>query len=158
MGRLTGFNAAEIEPYTNFDAIPAGRYPAIIADGEYKKTKAGDGEYLQLTFHIIGDKFGGRLLWVRLNLQNPNADAVKIASSELSGICRAVGKLTPDDPSDLFNIPLQIDVKIEKAKDGEEPRNKITAYHPAEGANHSTAKVTETIMQASENLKPAWAK
>ncbi len=157
-GNLSGFDANTVEPQTGFEPIPVGRYPAIITESAMKPTKSGEGEYLQLTFEIIGEKFAGRLLWTRLNLKNKSAEAVKIAQAELSAICRAVGVMTPKDSSELQNIPLQIDVKMDKPGENGEARNKIGGYHPATGAAHSSAKVAETIAQASENLKPAWAK
>lgn len=164
MGNLEGFDASTVEPQKGFTPIEPGRYPAIIKDSAFKPTKDGTGEYLQLTFEIIGEKHNGRLLWARLNLKNKSDEAVRIAQAELSAICRAVGVLRPSDSSQLQNIPLQIDVKFEKHKEGEEPRNKIAGYHPAQGAAHSAPEVAKGIMQqttaastASSNA-PAWLK
>jgi hypothetical protein len=78
------FNAAEVEPQQSFDALPPGRYEAIISESEMKDTKAGTGQYLQLTFTVVGGQHEGRKLWSRLNLVNPNATAVSIAERELS--------------------------------------------------------------------------
>ena len=92
---LIHFNANNVQPTSSFDPIPAGKYLAIITDSEMRTTKAGTGEYLELTFQILEDEHKGRLVWSRLNLQNPNPLAVEIAQGELSAICRAV-----DDPND----------------------------------------------------------
>ena len=56
-------------------------------------------------------EFKGRNLWARLNLDNPNEIAVKIARAELSALCRAVGVLEPKDSVELHNLPLVISVK-----------------------------------------------
>ena len=91
------FNANEVEPSVGFDAIPAGKYQAVIVDSDMKPNKAGTGEYLQLEFEIIDGEYKGRKVWERLNLANPNAQAVAIARGRLSAICRAVGVMTPRD-------------------------------------------------------------
>ena len=83
MANLQGFDANEVEPANDLEPIPVGKYVAVITDSEMKPTKSGAGSYLQLTFQIIEGEHSGRLLWVRLNLDNPNATAVEIARREL---------------------------------------------------------------------------
>ncbi len=79
MADLGNFNANDVEPTTDFEPIPAGKYLAVITDSEMKRTKAGTGHYLQLAFQIIEGPYKNRFLWARLNLDNPNATAVQIA-------------------------------------------------------------------------------
>ena len=73
------FNASDVEPNLGFEAIPAGKYTAVITDSEMRETKTGNGQYLWLEFEIIGGDHKGRKLWSRLNLVNPNPDAVRMA-------------------------------------------------------------------------------
>ncbi len=70
MANLNNFNANNVEPQTEFDAIPAGKYLAVITSSEMKPTKSGNGAYLELTFDVIEGEFKGRKLWARLNLDN----------------------------------------------------------------------------------------
>jgi hypothetical protein len=125
---LDGFNASEVEPTSNFEPLPAGKYLAVISDSEMKSTKSGSGSYLQLTFTVIEGEHKNRVLWARLNLNNPNATAVKIARSELSAVCRATGVLTPRDSAELHNIPLLITVKCKKRTDTGEIENEVRGY------------------------------
>ena len=81
MANLNGFDASQVEPTASFDPIPAGKYLAAITESEMKPTKKGSGSFLQLTFTVLDGEYKGRLLWCRLNLNNPNATAVKIARS-----------------------------------------------------------------------------
>jgi hypothetical protein len=127
MANLQGFDANTVEPKTEFDAIPAGKYLAVIIGSEMKATKSANGQFLELTFDIIDGEFKGRKVWARLNLENPNAVAVKIARSELSSICRAVGVLQPKDSCEIHNLPLVITVKQKTDNDGE-IRNEIKGY------------------------------
>ena len=128
MANLNGFNASEVEPTSNFDPLPAGKYMAAVTDSEMKPTKNGSGNYLQLTFTIIEGQYKNSVLWARLNLANPNATAVKIARSELSAICHAVGVMQPRDSVELHNLPLVITVKLKKREDTGELTNEIKGY------------------------------
>jgi hypothetical protein len=134
MASLSGFNAAEVEPSKGFDPIPAGKYPAMIVNSEMKPTQAGTGEYLKLEFEVLDGEFKGRKLFVNLNLENPNEQAVQIARAELSAICRAVNVLTPKDSVELHNLPLTIKVGIEKRKDTNELQNRVKGYEGKDAA------------------------
>ena len=116
---LLNFNASEVAPSIGFTPIPAGRYVAVINDSGMRPTKSGNGQYLQLEFEIIEGEHAGRRLWDRLNLENTNPEAVRIARADLSAICHAVNVLTPQDSVELHNIPLVIVVKCKKDQDDE---------------------------------------
>ncbi|MFW5690785.1 MAG: DUF669 domain-containing protein [Planctomycetota bacterium] len=130
MANLTGFNAHEVEPTTPFEPIPAGRYLAAVTASEMKPVKSGSGSYLELTFTVLEGEYKNRVLWARLNLNNPNPTAVKIARSELSALCRAVGVMQPKDSVELHNIPLLITVKVKKRSDNDELTNEIKKFEP----------------------------
>lgn len=128
MANLSGFDANRVEPSTDFDPLPAGKYLAVITESEMKPTKAGTGSYLQLTFEIIDGPHKARRVWARLNLVNGNESTVKIARAELSAVCRAVGVLAPADSVELHNLPLVITVKCKKRTDTDEITNEIKGY------------------------------
>jgi len=128
MADLRGFDANNVEPAGDFEPIPAGKYLAVITDSEMKPTKAGTGSYLQLTFQVIDGEYRNRLLWARLNLDNPNDTARKIAQGELSAICRAVGVMSPTDSVELHNLPLVIHVRCKKRTDTGEIVNEVKGY------------------------------
>jgi len=132
MADLRGFDANTVEPAGDFEPIPAGKYVAVITESEMKPTKAGTGNYLQLTFQVIEGPFQNRLLWARLNLDNPNETARKIAQGELSAICRAVNVLAPNDSVELHNLPLVINVRCKKRADTGEIVNEVKGYSKKE--------------------------
>jgi len=126
MADLHGFDANQVEPTP--DPVPAGKYLAVITQSEMKANKAGTGQYLALTFQVLEGEHTNRVLWTRLNLANPSAQAVQIARAELSAICRAVGVLAPKDSVDLHNLPLVITVRCKKREDTGEIVNEIKGY------------------------------
>ena len=131
------FNPASVEPQQNFSALPAGRYCAEITDSEMKATKAGTGEYLQLTFTLTDNESGdGRKVWTCLNLSNPNKTAEGIAQRELSAICHCLGfgDRNISESEELHNIPLYIDVIQERNPVTESIANRIKGYAPLEKA------------------------
>ncbi len=142
MASLNGFDATQVDPSASFDPIPAGKYLAAITESEMKPTKNGNGSYLQLTFTIVEGDYQGRVLWARLNLNNPNATAVKIAKSELSAICHAVGVMQPRDSAEIHNLPLLINVKVKKRADNDELTNEIKGYEPTPGSAPGTTAAT----------------
>ena len=144
MANLTGFDANQVEPTVDFEAIPAGKYLAMITDSEMKPTKSGAGSYLQLTFEVLEGPYRGRILWARLNLENPNATTVQSARAELSSICRAVGIMTPSDSVELHNLPLMITVKVKRREDSGDTVNEIRGYSRKEATKAQPAQATST--------------
>ena len=134
MANLNNFDANTVDPATTFDPIPAGKYVASITESEMKPTKNGNGHYLQLTFTVLDGQYKGRKVWARLNLDNPNSQAVQIARGELSAICRAVGVMQPRDSVELHNLPLCIKVTCKKREDTEEVGNEVRGYQKKEAA------------------------
>lgn len=155
MANLAGFNADNVEPNTPREAIPAGKYEAVIVDSEMKTTKAGTGQYLEMIFEVISGEYVSRRVYARLNLHNPNQTAVNIAQAELSAICRAVNVRTPSDSSDLHNIPLMITVKCKKRNDSDDMTNEISGYEAKAGS--VKAAVTTPPAGASTGSPPAKA-
>jgi len=142
VANLTGFDAHQVEPTSDFEAIPAGKYVAMITDSELKPTKSGSGNYLQLFFEIIEGPYRGRILWARLTLETPNPTTVQIARSELSSICRAVGVMTPSDSLELHNLPLLITVKCRKRNETGEMTNEIKGYAKKEATKSQSQQAT----------------
>lgn len=128
MADLRGFDANDIEPTSDFEPIPAGKYVAVVTDTEMKPTRAGTGEYLQLTFQVVEGPHKNRLLWARLNLKNPNPTAVQIAKAELSALCRAIGVMAPNDSTELHNLPVIIHVRCKRREDTGELTNEIKGF------------------------------
>lgn len=149
------FNAAEVEPSTGFDLLPAGDYVAVINSSEMKTNKAGTGRFLQLEFEVIEGDFNGRKLWTNLNLENPNQDAVKIARADLSAICRAVNVMVLRDSVELHNIPLIITVAQKKDKNTGDMRNVINKYLAKQGF---APNAQPAYKQPSTPAKAPWSR
>jgi len=150
MANLNGFNANTVEPSTDFEAIPAGKYLAVITESGMKPTKSGSGSYLELVFQIIEGEYRNRRLWARLNLDNPNELTVQIAKGELSAICRAVGVMQPKDSCELHNLPLLITVKCKRRDDTGDVVNEIKGYAKKEAASGQP--------QQEASNTPPWAR
>ncbi|MGD8453624.1 MAG: DUF669 domain-containing protein [Phycisphaerae bacterium] len=152
MADLNGFDARTVDPAVAYDPIPAGKYLAVIVESQFKATKSGAGQYLELTFQVLEGECKGRLLWARLNLDNPNEMTKKIARAELSAICRAVGVMAPKDSIELHNLPLVIKVAHAKRKDTGELTNVIKGYEPKGAA----AATPATAAAATAGGKAPW--
>lgn len=146
MANLNGFDANEVDPNVPFETLPAGDYVVHMVASETKPTKNGKGSYLECVLEVIEGEKKGAKLWDRLNLVNPNPDAVKIAKGTLSAICRAVNVMKPKDSCELHNLPMVASVKVKKREDNGEPTNEIKGYKK---------KVSAVAQQANQgNQKP----
>jgi hypothetical protein len=128
MADLRGFDANQVEPSVPYEAIPAGKYLAMITTSEMKANQAGTGRFLELVFAILEGSYSGRKITGRLNLENPSDIASRLARAELSAICRAVGVMAPNDSVELHNLPLVITVRCRKRKDTGEITNDVSGY------------------------------
>jgi hypothetical protein len=150
MANLNGFDANNVDPASDFEPIPAGKYLVTITNTEMKPTRSGNGHYLELTFQVLDGQYKGRLLWSRLNLDNPNAQAVQIAQGELSAICRAVGVMRPKDSIEMHNLPLLVTVKCKKRQDNGDIVNEIRGYAKKEAG--------EAAPQQEASNTPPWSR
>ena len=75
---------------TQYGDIPEGEYPAVLNQWNWKATKAGTGNYLELEFIIVEHLLMNRKQWERLNLKNPSEKAVNIARELLNKFLKAV--------------------------------------------------------------------
>ncbi|NBC11063.1 MAG: AAA family ATPase, partial [Planctomycetes bacterium] len=105
---------------TRQDLIPAGHYDAKIAASQM--VAAADGNRLDLHFEIVGGAHDGCIVVKGLHLHSRNANTRWRDRRDLSNICRAVGVMTPHDSSELHNIPMLIEVGVDKR------RNTILSY------------------------------
>ena len=116
------------KPMDDFTPIPVGDYKAVITESEIKPTKAGDGQYLSLRVEIIEGEYQGRIIFVILNLWNPNPKAVEIANRELATIVAAVNKPGAQNSEELHNIPMTVKVGIQPGQGEYGPSNRIKNY------------------------------
>ena len=95
----------------------------IITDSCVKGTADQMGSYLELVLEIQSGDHAGETGAYRLNIENANADAVRIALSQLSSICHVVNYLQAFDLTDvscLHNRPFRVVVGLQKGAGGTE--------------------------------------
>ena len=102
------FNTEGIEIMEDFSPLPKGYYKAVIVSSEIKTAQSGKGQYLSLEFEIIEGKYSNRKIFSNLNIRHTNEVAQQIGQRELATICRAVGKNTIQDSSELHMKPMMV--------------------------------------------------
>lgn len=126
------FDATAVEPQGDYTPVPPGEYKVQITSSEMVENSAKTGHMLKLEIEIIEGDQAGRKLYDRLNLDNPNAQAVEIAQRTLSAICHATGKLSVQDSEELHMRPMIAVVKVDPGRtvNGKEygPSNGIKTY------------------------------
>ena len=135
------FDVSTYEPpkRTSFEPLPPGDYNTMITDSQMKATKAGNGEYLELTMQIIDGAHSGRRIWERLNVVNASKVAEEIARSQLNGIKAACNIEKLESSEQLHDIPFVISLDIDRR---EPTRNKVMGYTSVAKAPRQTVAVT----------------
>ncbi len=125
------------------DVIPKGRYTAIVSKAQWKNGRQPGARYVELEITLQGPSHAGRKVWDRLNLENPNPDAVSIARRSAAALCVAVGLGGFADPSELCDKMFEVNIGIEKDKTGQYPdKNRVASYVKPETAVRPAAAVT----------------
>ena len=137
--QLNGFDATKVDPRGTFEPLPADWYEVVITASEEKPTKAQTGSFLELKLEVVDGQYKGRLLFDRLNLNNPNKIAEEIAASTLSAICHAVGVMNPEDSSELHDRPLMVKVVVKPADGAYSASNEVKGYDGVNGKSAGTA-------------------
>lgn len=89
-----------------FRIVPPGEYQVYMESSDFKDTKAGTGKYLECVLVVADGEYEGAKIFVRLNLINPNQQAVDIAKSQLRALCEAiVGQPFVNDSAMLHSRP-----------------------------------------------------
>ena len=130
------FDAVEVAP--SFEPLPAGNYKCVITDREQKSTKAQTGSYLQLKIEVIEGHYTGRVVFDRLNLVNPNATAVEIATRTLKSIGAAL-QVPLHNSEELLDKPLMVKLAVRPASNGYDASNDVKGYASAGAATSATA-------------------
>lgn len=88
--------------------VPLNWYKVVISREEVKETNGDAGKGNQLAFYckVIEGDYTGREQRKGMNLDNPNAQTVRIAQEELAKFSWVVGRPNFQDTQELFNIPL----------------------------------------------------
>jgi hypothetical protein len=161
MANLGGvFDANSVAPREEFTALDPGDYPVAIVASNVEDNAKKDGSFLKLELEVIDGPCKGRKLFDRLNLNNPNAQAVEIAKATLSAICHSVGKLTVSDSNELHNKPMLAVVrKVPMKKQGQVVEgafsNEVATYKPIGGGGQQTSGPLAAGATSSGAASPA---
>lgn len=130
-------NVAEIDPSVGATGVlPVMPKPGglVRCDSvELKPNKEGTGQYLQLNVQVIEEgEHKGRTGAVRLNLQNPSAEAMRIAYAELSAIGHCAGISFIGTENDLVGATWRVATQLQA---GDNPRGytEIIGHYDAQG-------------------------
>ena len=128
MGNLS-FNAKKVQPGGEFEPLPQGEYHLAVLKSEVLQNKSTEGSHVLLTLQVQDGPRRGRLVWDRVNITNPNEEAVRIGHERLSAYCHATGLVKAiKDTSELHGIPFKARVGV-----SEDGRNVVTRVLWKEG-------------------------
>ena len=154
------FNLEELPVSTqnNFEPLPEGWYTATITGADIKTTKAGNGQYINAKYTIIGPTHQGRIVFGMINIKNPNPQAEEIGRQQLGEIMRAIGLTKVSDTDQLIGGGLSIKLKISPANGSYEASNSVTSFKALAGGIPAIPKPSPMATQSpSTDKAPPWA-
>ena len=143
------FDASSV-PIPSYEPIPAGWYAVEIDAAKVQDNNKNTGKLLYLEYVALNEPYAGRRVFQRINLSNPNAQAVEIGQRELAALAMACGVPALRDSAELLQKQIGVKVKI-KTEEGREPDNAVVGYRPLADAAPAAAK------PAAAKPKPAAA-
>jgi hypothetical protein len=156
------FNVEElpVSVQTTFEPLPEGWYTATISGAEIKTTKAGNGQYINVKYSIIGPTHQGRMVFGMINIKNPNPKAEEIGRQQLGDIMRAIGLTKVSDTDQLIGGNLSIKLVITPADGTYEASNNIRGFKAVAGGI-SMPSISKPLPTAAQNAvsdkTPPWA-
>lgn len=120
----------------DFSPIPPGSYEVVCIDHEVKTTKAGNGEYVSLTFEILDGQFAKRRLWFNFNWTNPSLEAMRIGRQQFKQFINAAGLEKVADTEESVDLTCIVEVDIDP-KDA--TRNRIKRFTSRKAAQAQAA-------------------
>ena len=139
---------------SGWDPLPPGDYTACVTGTDLKATKAGNGEYIELTIEIMDGEFSGRKIWERLNVNNPSEQTVQIARSQLNQLATALGQVPLKDTDQLLEIPFTLTLDIDRK---DTTRNRVMGYSSASSAPRKAAKPSRFVVEDFDTIQPSGA-
>ena len=141
-----------------FEPLPEGWYTATITNAEIKTTKAGNGQYINVKYTIIGPTHQGRMVFGMVNIKNPNPKAEEIGRQQLGEIMRAIGLSKVSDTDQLIGGSLSIKLKITPANGDYEASNNVSSFKALAGGIPAMPKPSAMPTQSpSTDRAPPWA-
>ena len=133
-----------------FVDLETGVFEMAVLEAEMRKTKKGDGEYLNVKFQVVGEDCKGAIHFEMFNLRNPSEKAVQIGRAELASLCKAIGISNPKDETDLLDGVCMVTLKMNKK--GEIRAAQYTA------CDGMAEKPENKPVQAKKSAKRPWEK
>ena len=135
-GFQINFDATKVKPSTGaFTVLEAGEYIVHIVSSDEKPAKSTPGAtFVEVVMQVLDGPNKGDRLIDRLNLKNPNQQAVDIAYGTLSAMCYVTGQIQIQNTMQLHGKPFKVDVKkIPRNDKPEQMTNEIARYMDING-------------------------
>lgn len=112
---MADVKTAEVQDFT---PIPKGDYVLKVTETGLKNTKDGTGQYISLTFTVMGPKYQGRKVFAIINLINKSMEAQRIGRQQLKSLITASGAAVEmvNDTDQLIGMTCGARVEIEESE------------------------------------------
>lgn len=151
MGFAYQFDSSQFKAsYGGASGLPTGKgYKGMIVQTGADETQKGDGNFIILTIECLEGPCKGMTQVDRLNVNNPNPVAVRIANENLSAYCHVTGTFRINQNLDeLCGKPFQFDVGPQK---NNPEQTEIKALYDINGNKAGTGPAQQQQQQPPPN-------
>lgn len=99
----TPLYTAQLPQENSYEALPEGKYIAVIKKAELKGNKAKTGQGIQCQYQIIDGQFKGKTFNDWINITNPDQQTVEIGLKRLNTLLSLGGVQVFEDTDQLCN-------------------------------------------------------
>lgn len=99
----TPLYTAQLPQENSYEALPEGKYIAVIKKAELKDNKAKTGQGIQCQYQIIDGQFKGKTFKDWVNITNPDQQTVEIGLKRLNTLLSLGGLQVFEDTDQLCN-------------------------------------------------------
>lgn len=155
MASLEGFNAAEVEPESPRELLPAGDYSVILIECDLDKKPTGAVMW-EFCLQVTEGPYQNRRVYSSQNYTKKDGTPNSIGRGHLSQLCRCVGVLTPRDTNELLHK--RVIAKVGVRKDvGYDARNECKGFKQYQTPPVATTPAASNAAPAGGGNPSAWA-
>lgn len=158
------YKRGDAPPDDAFAPIPDGWYTAEIVDSEAKQTKAGDGEYFNFRWKVLGPTHAGRVIFEIIMWESRKPEtgqqAQDIGRRTLDGLLCATGLEEMNYLQDLHCRPCEIKVGTERSE-AYGDKNRVKGHRPLGGYRDNDSRPPQSqphAPQGSPAAKGSWGR
>jgi len=151
------FDTHSVEAQTDFDIIPAGKYPVIVEKAEVKATKKQNGHGIAISMKVLDGPHKGKSLQDWINIDHRDSpQCVEIGQRCLAALGQAIGLTAVSDTTQLLNQAVIAHIRVKDNQNNVRTYSSVQQYSPpAQASDRASGSPPPLTPIQPQGLAPA---